>query len=194
VTDLKTLDPRIKRTRALLEDALVKLLETKTFDDISVQDLAEAATLNRGTFYAHYPDKFALLECVTAGRFIELLAARDVIFDGTCASGLKKTFLGICDYLAKATKDCRGVGHPLDPHMELAIVKVVTKMTLEGLQLQPDWQGALSPEMVAAMISSALYGAARQWFIAPERGDAEATAEQMAGLLLPLMHQAAGHR
>ena len=60
--DCNRLDPRIRRTRQLLQDALRKLLDQKGFDDITVQDITEAATLNRATFYAHYPDKFALLE------------------------------------------------------------------------------------------------------------------------------------
>ena len=55
------LDPRVRRTRQLLHEALRKLLDQKRFDDITVQDITEAATLNRATFYAHYPDKFALL-------------------------------------------------------------------------------------------------------------------------------------
>jgi AcrR family transcriptional regulator len=65
--------PVIRRTRQLLQQALEKLLETKDFDKISVQDIADAATVNRVTFYDHYTDKFALLECVVAGRFQNLL-------------------------------------------------------------------------------------------------------------------------
>ena len=36
--------------------------DTKPFDEISVQDIAEAATVNRATFYDHYTDKYSLLE------------------------------------------------------------------------------------------------------------------------------------
>src|SRR6202140_4633668 len=59
--DCERLDPRILRTRQLLQVALRNLLEQKEFDKISVQDITEAATVNRATFYAHYEDKFALL-------------------------------------------------------------------------------------------------------------------------------------
>lgn len=71
-------DPRIRRTRKLLQQALGKLLETKDFDTISVQDITDAATLNRATFYDHYADKSALLECMVGSRFLELLAEREV--------------------------------------------------------------------------------------------------------------------
>src|SRR5271168_869564 len=95
-TGWEDLDPRIQRTRTLLQQALGKLLETKDFEKISVQDIAEAATLNRATFYDHYPDKFALLECMVGGQFHELLAARGVVFDVGCSSALRGLILGVC--------------------------------------------------------------------------------------------------
>ncbi len=36
----------------------------KNFESISVQDIAERATVNRATFYAHFQDKFALLDAL----------------------------------------------------------------------------------------------------------------------------------
>src|SRR5207247_5455899 len=53
-------DPRVKRTRKLLQDALLELLAEKSFDAISVHEIAERSTINRATFYAHYVDKYAL--------------------------------------------------------------------------------------------------------------------------------------
>src|SRR5579884_3851312 len=97
----ENLDPRVRRTHLLLRQALEKLLREKDFDTISVQDITEAATLNRATFYDHYPDKYALLECLVAQRFTELLEARGVTFDGGCASALRAMAVGVCDYLAE---------------------------------------------------------------------------------------------
>ena len=58
----ETTDPRIRRTRQLLQQALLELLQKKRFEEISVQDISAVSTINRATFYAHYTDKFALLE------------------------------------------------------------------------------------------------------------------------------------
>src|SRR5580698_11676218 len=55
-------DPRVTRTRKLLREALASLLASKNFESISVQDIASEATVNRATFYAHFTDKFALLD------------------------------------------------------------------------------------------------------------------------------------
>ena len=51
--DSETTDPRILRSRRMLMDSLAKLLMKKEFDDISVQQIADEATLNRATFYLH---------------------------------------------------------------------------------------------------------------------------------------------
>lgn len=62
-TAINLSDPRVKRTRQALLQAFVALLEEKqNFHSISVQDIAERATVNRATFYDHFEDKYALLE------------------------------------------------------------------------------------------------------------------------------------
>src|SRR5579863_6979786 len=136
------LDPRIRRTRLALQQALGKLLETKEFDAISVQEVAEAAAVNRATFYDHYADKFALLECMVGTRFHELLQERGIQFD--CASALKAIVLAVCDYLADMRK--------FEPHMESAVIAVVRRMLLKGLKRHPP-EGGISPEMIAATAS-----------------------------------------
>lgn len=55
------MDPRIARTRTLLQDALLSLARERDLDDISVADIADRATINRSTFYQHYADKDTLL-------------------------------------------------------------------------------------------------------------------------------------
>lgn len=49
-------DPRIIRTRQLLKDAFVDLLQEMDIEKISVNRIAERATINRVTFYLHYKD------------------------------------------------------------------------------------------------------------------------------------------
>lgn len=54
---VRKLDRRISRTRDTLGDALVELMQEKSFDDITVQDVLDRAGVGRSTFYAHYRDK-----------------------------------------------------------------------------------------------------------------------------------------
>lgn len=177
------IDPRIRRTRHLLQQALEKLLETKDFESISVQDITEAATLNRATFYDHYPDKFALLECMVARQFYGLLAQRSVKFDGTCPSALRGVVLGVCDYVAGIPGTERQ--RQLEPHLESAVVAVVRNMILAGLKQNPPERNA-SPEMIAATTSWAIYGAAKEWARAAERVPSEEIVNTIMELVLPI--------
>ncbi|MRN52174.1 TetR/AcrR family transcriptional regulator [Paenibacillus monticola] len=55
-------DPRILRTRQLIKDAVIELLQEMDIEKISVNRLAERATINRVTFYLHYRDIPDMLE------------------------------------------------------------------------------------------------------------------------------------
>jgi AcrR family transcriptional regulator len=182
----KTVDPRILRTRKLLQQALVNLMKEKEFDSISVQDIAESATINRATFYDHYPDKFALLECTVGTRFNELLAERGITFNSTCSTALKAMALGVCDFIANSQQLCSEKGGQMEPHMESAIIAVVRRMLLEGLEQHPSSQ-PISPQMIATTASWAIYGAAKEWAQTPNRPPSHEIVNTIATLVSPVL-------
>ncbi|KAB8143005.1 TetR/AcrR family transcriptional regulator [Chloroflexia bacterium SDU3-3] len=55
-------DRRSQRTRQLLSDALVALIQEKRYSEITIQDIIDRANIGRSTFYAHYLDKDDLFE------------------------------------------------------------------------------------------------------------------------------------
>lgn len=55
-------DHRVRLTKEMLKQALIKLLREKGIQSITVKELCETAGINRGTFYSHYYDIYALLE------------------------------------------------------------------------------------------------------------------------------------
>lgn len=57
----KTADRRIEKTRKALKDALVYLIQDKSFESISIQEILDMANVGRSTFYIHYENKFELL-------------------------------------------------------------------------------------------------------------------------------------
>jgi AcrR family transcriptional regulator len=182
----KSVDPRILRTRKLLQQALVKLMQVKQFDTISVQDIAESATINRATFYDHYPDKFALLECTVGSRFNELLAGRGVTFSSSCTSALKSIVLGVCDFVASSQLLCSERPGQMEPHMESAIIAVVRRMLLEGLEKHPS-STPVSPQMIATTASWAIYGAAKEWAQTPNRPPSHEIVDTVTVLISPLI-------
>lgn len=52
-----TIDRRVARTQAAMRGALVRLLREKDYDDITVQEILDAADIGRSTFYAHCSGK-----------------------------------------------------------------------------------------------------------------------------------------
>lgn len=64
-------DLRVRRTRTMLQNALLELTTEKGFSEVTVSDLAERAMINRSTFYRHYLDKYDLL-----GQYLEALSTR----------------------------------------------------------------------------------------------------------------------
>jgi AcrR family transcriptional regulator len=180
------LDPRVRRTRQLLQDALRRLLEQKGFDNISVQDITEAATLNRATFYAHYPDKFALLEELIRVNFLQLLAQRHVRFDGTCSSAFKAIILAVCDYLLEVQKSHSSDRLQFEPFVEATVIDQMRVVLLEGFRQHPQ-ERRISQEMIAAAASWLIYGAVKQWVNTPDRAPAEDFVSVAIELVQPVL-------
>ena len=54
-------DLRVRRTRKLLQKAMLEAASEKGFAHVTVSDITERAMVNRATFYRHYEDKYDLL-------------------------------------------------------------------------------------------------------------------------------------
>lgn len=57
-----TEDLRVRKTKRAIMTAFNELLKEKKLDKISVTELAEKAEINKGTFYLHYADIYALYQ------------------------------------------------------------------------------------------------------------------------------------
>jgi AcrR family transcriptional regulator len=69
----RKVDRRVKRTRDLLGDALVVLMQEKPWPEITVQHVLDRAKVSRSTFYTHYRDKNDLFMS-DAEDFFEMMA------------------------------------------------------------------------------------------------------------------------
>ena len=58
---VKAEDRRVRRTRTLLQDALIALILEKGYEAVTVQDIIDRADVGRSTFYTHFLDKQQLL-------------------------------------------------------------------------------------------------------------------------------------
>lgn len=55
-------DLRTIRTKKMIIEAFIELVEEKGYDKLTIQDIADRAMINRATFYAHFKDKQDLYE------------------------------------------------------------------------------------------------------------------------------------
>lgn len=174
-------DPRVLRSRQMLMESLLRLLTRKEFDDISIQEIADEAALNRATFYLHYPDKSALLQAMTAARFRDLIARRGLSFTN-CDGALRAIALGVCDYLAETT-GCPSQLAKMP--LEGSIIPVVEGMFQEGAANHAMVPGS-DPNLLATTAAWAIFGAARRWYQTPDRISAEEMAAKIELMVKPI--------
>ena len=65
-------DPRVRRTKAAIREAFVRMMQKKEYDAITVTDISEEAQINRKTFYAHYETKDQLFTQILSEMFHDL--------------------------------------------------------------------------------------------------------------------------
>ena len=83
---------KITKTQKKFEESLLKLMETKKFEAITVNDITELANFNRSTFYRHYFDKYELLEKIEDNILNDVLTYQSNIINNINKNEITKDF------------------------------------------------------------------------------------------------------
>ncbi len=182
----KKLDPRIKRTRQLLVNALMALMQEKSFQSITVQDIAERATVNRVTFYAHFEDKFDLLEYLMRAAFKERVLGRLPAESELTPANLALLIQMIAELLVEMTAHCPPPHGQFEALMEKQVKAGIYEVLHTWLSARPVRPGRAQPslEQIATISSWAIYGAAVEWSKGVRRDSAAEFAHQVLPLIL----------
>ena len=185
-TSVNGSDPRVKRTRQLLVQAFIALVEERhNLHSISVQEIAERATVNRATFYAHFEDKYALLESWMREKFHRALKSQLPASSTLQINTLRLLILAVFDFLALFRQYLKPADRQFEPLFEIALQQELYELLLA-------WLKHVSPEVLivqeigettALVISWAIFGPAVQW----SRGDRNIPAEEMAHRVLKVV-------
>ncbi|WP_274649047.1 TetR family transcriptional regulator [Paenibacillus humicola] len=171
-------DPRVKRTRQLLLQSFMELLEQKkNIYSISVQDITDRATVNRATFYAHFEDKYAFLECWMREKFQRKLEEALPNSSISNMSSLRILILTVFDFLALTRQYMIRTpeNSQFEPLFEIAMQKELYQLLVAWLSKES--KASVSQEMVettALVISWGILGTAIQWSRGPQLRTAEA--------------------
>ncbi len=175
------IDPRVKRTRKLIIDAFGSLLSEKSFDDLTVQDITDRATINRATFYAHFDDKYLVLDAFI-GENIKGIIQSKLSFDAKFNSeNLTTLIVTICEYLVGLESYCKSHYKQFEPYIENQIQKNLYDIIYSWLSREE--QGKESAEMTATVMSWSIFGAAMKWSQSGKLESPEILAKKLISLL-----------
>jgi AcrR family transcriptional regulator len=118
-------DPRIIRTRHLLQFALLELMREKPFQSISVSDITKRATLNRSTFYLHYLDKFDLLAQTARDTFSATINGTLPGTENFRLENIRHLTSATYEYLDTFLNECSPANKPYEPLIEAELQRVL---------------------------------------------------------------------
>jgi AcrR family transcriptional regulator len=148
---------------------LKSLFLEKSFESISVQDIAERATVNRATFYAHFRDKFALLDAVIRAALRQHLSEDDPMASDvrSLLSAVGKSVFGF----VAAHGRCK-VDRDFEPQFERAMEAEL------GEFLAPRFSAC-----TAHVIATAMVGSAMRWRAGRRKEPADRLVRQIVDIL-----------
>jgi AcrR family transcriptional regulator len=154
------LDPRVKRTRSLILGAFEGLLAEKGFESISVQDVTDKAEINRATFYAHFRDKYELLDRFIGQMFMQEIEKRTLNACHYTTGNLKNLILAVCEFLVRAHSDCAQPHQQFESLVEGTIKNILFELLSYWLSQS---KVKISSEIPATVATWAIYGLASHY-------------------------------
>jgi len=154
------LDPRVKRTRHLITGAFDSLLAEKGFETISVQDITDKAEINRATFYAHFPDKYALLDYFITQTFMQEVDRRTLNTCHYTHDNLRILGFAVIEFLSNMHSECAQPHQQFESLIEGTIKKQVYELLTHWLE-QADTK--ISIDIPATVATWAIYGLASHY-------------------------------
>lgn len=155
---------RIALTKRLLKESLIRLMETKSLQAITVSELCESAEINRSTFYNHYGCPADVL------REIEMDIVSDLvqIWEGKCAAEnwpVNKRAEMLCAYFQDNKKLSKLLLQNSDTNSEFAsLMFQLSQVQSAYEQALADWDED-SKRLMITFLCNGSYHMIRQWIL-----------------------------
>ncbi|HTK10544.1 MAG TPA: TetR/AcrR family transcriptional regulator [Ktedonobacteraceae bacterium] len=189
-TPPKGMDRRVQRTHQLLRQAAIETMKEKGFLAMTIQDIANRANVNRGTFYAHYPDKYALLDELIHDQFQVLLKKSLPPEPRWNTQTLRLLVKVVLEHFEDEYRQC-DPAEVVDPLLERATRDALANLLLTCLK-QEQSAGTdfrVPVETIARIVSWTILGAAAHWY----QEGIKLSAEQVADDVLLILMEGIAH-
>lgn len=142
---------RNTNTKELIIGSFIKLIDKKDFEKITIADLTKGAGVNRATFYAHFGDKYELLDYIVNDsaesivlKYTEgLLELKDIIY---------ALVLAVCEFHSQPNIQCRRSYLQLIPQIKEKMLLAIQNFLLIALKEYPDQEKKLYVSIYSAAI------------------------------------------
>jgi AcrR family transcriptional regulator len=159
-------DPRVLRTRQLLLQAFSDLFSEKGFHAMTVQDVTSRARVNRGTFYTHFEDKSAILECWLREQFQQRVASTVLISGPWSLSTFRLLIQSVVEWFTQLHQLTRSADRSLIPLVVTILQEALFELLLQGFKpvAGSGLDQQVDLETVAMVTSWAIFGTGFQCF------------------------------
>lgn len=175
-------DRRVKYTRMVLKESLIKLLEKKDLSQITIKEICEEADVNRATFYAHYSDQHDLLLKIEDELLSNVRSYLSDYIKGDTGLDMVSAVELVFDYIRENAKLCKLL---LSERGDLSFQKKIMMFVYERNIGDLIRSGSITreeAEYIYAFSITGCVGAAQKWL----EGGMKQSSRFMAELLVRL--------
>lgn len=171
-------DARAVRSRQALQDALLELLKTRSFEQLSVRDIASCANVSHPTFYRQFATKEALLEDVASDEIHRLLS---IALPQLGLVNPHDSALTICHYVHERRHLWKTL---LTAGAASVMRQEFISAAREVAHSRPRTNPKLPIELAAAFVTSAMFEILAWWLRQPDDYPLESVAEILDELVI----------
>lgn len=155
-------DRRVIKTRESINKAFIKLLSEKSFESITINDIANSADINRGTLYLHFNDKYDLMEKVIENHLKGLTDSCTLKKNSKTITYNENPLMPILEYFEENylfyyTMLNNGYGQCFRKKLIQVITNGMNEMYVEGINPKAD------KEISTQFIANAIVGTIEWW-------------------------------
>lgn len=135
------------RTRKNITTALIELMRTRDFEDISVKDICERAMVTRATFYKYYEDKYHLVRSFVEDCKTNIIDAHLKNFEYKSPKELYIKIAELClDFFTKNEEDfCMFINHSFNFRLTNLLIDTVNSYVEEFMRMQGSQEDYQTP-------------------------------------------------